>query len=236
MAGMTATTIRSFVRTSLDVDAEDIPDSLLDVWMQDAVTRIISHFGESPVWLQVEYTFTTVPSVQSYNLDTTEGLKVPQPLQTVDEVRSPLFSLTPRQHRQVRESYRTDSPSGRPQEFSLWNRDLFLWPKPVAAEAIQVLGIRKPDWNWITTGSGAPDMPEEFHTLIAHWSLARAYAQQDDPEMANFFRGEFASTLVSTATRFINNVTALPMVMNGGRRHEPYRTARTLGPLIYDWE
>ena len=235
MAGMTASEIRDFVRTSLDVEVEDIPNTMLNVWMNDAVTRIISYFDESPTFLQVEYSFVTVPGQQSYNLDTTEGLKVPQPLQVVDEVRGPLFSLTPRQHRQVRESYRVDSPTGRPQEFSFWGRDLYLWPTPIAEETFHVLGIRKPDWNWIT-GSGFPDLPEEFHALVAHWALARAYAQQDDPDMANFFRGEFAGTLTSIASRFVANATALPMVMNGGRRLEPYRTQRTLGPLIYDWE
>lgn len=242
MAGMLASEIRSFVRTSLDVDVDDIPDSILNVWLSDAVTRIISYFNESPTFLQVEYKFDTIIGQQSYKLDTlatftdvNTGLTITQPLQAVDEVRGPNYSLTPRQHRQVRESYRADAPSGRPQEFSHWGRDLYLWPKPASVETVYLLGIRSPNWNWVTSNL-VPDLPEEFHVLVAHWALARAYAQQDDPEMANFFRGEFAGTLENLAARFKTNATALPMVMNGGGRREPYRTQRTLGPLIYDWE
>lgn len=231
MAGMTAAEIRKFVRDSLDVETDDIPDSILNVWMNDAVTRIISYFDESPTFLQVEYSFVTSVEVQKYSLDSTVGLTDPEPLQAIDEVRGPTWSLTPRQHRQVRESYPRTAGSGNPLEFSIWGRDLYLWPKPSVEETFHVLGVRKIDTDWATAGTGVPDLPEEFHILIAHWALARAYAQQDDPEMANFYREEFAGTLTSIATRFVANTTALPMIMNGGslRRHDP-RTG-VLGPL-----
>ena len=241
MAGMTASEIRTFVATSLDVDESDIPDEMLNVWMRDAVTRIISYFDESPTFLQVEYSFQTAIDQQSYNLDTlalfTNESEFPvvgasYPLQAIDEVRGPNYSLTPRQHRQVRESYRGDAPSGRSQEFSLWGRDLFLWPKPSEVETYYLLGIRQPNWDWTEN----IDLPQEFHILVAHWALARAYAQQDDPEMANFYREEFAGTLTSIASRFVSNTTALPMIMNGAGMREPYRTSRVLGPLVYEWE
>ena len=242
MAKMTASDIRTYVRDHLDVDDSDIPDSLLNVWMRDAVIRIISFFDESPVWLQVERTFTTSPNVQSYDLENTLGLgsivvPILLPLQAIDEVRGPNYSLSPRSHRQVRESYRVDAPSGRPQEFSQWGTKIFLWPKPADAEVYYVLGIRRPDWNWLTsTVNPVPDLPEEFHPLVAQWTLSRADAQQDDPDMANLYRGEFGAELSNVASRWIGDVTALPMIMNGGRSHEPYRTQRTLGPLIYGWE
>ena len=236
MSAMTVSDIRSFVYSHLDVESDELPSSLLDVFMRDAVIRIISFFNESPTWLQVEYSFTTVPEQQAYSLDATSGLTTPTPLQAIDEVRSPLFSLTPRSHRQVRASYRTDAPSGRPQDFSVWGRTLYLWPKPVDAEAFSVLGVRQPDWDWVSSGSTTPDVPEEFHPLIAQWTLSRAYAQQDDPEMADFYRGEFVSELGNIASRWTANLTSQPLVMNGGRRSEQYRTARTLGPLIYTWE
>lgn len=238
MAGMTASAIRKYVRDMLDVDELDIPSDMLDVWMRDAVTRIISYFDESPTFLQVEYSFDTVPNKQSYDLDTlnlykdtSTGIVPLRSLQVIDEVRGQNFSLTPRQHRQVRETYYVASQgAGRPVEFSMWGRSLFLWPKPVAIETHYLLGIRQPNWNWITSDS-TPDLPEEFHILVAQWALARAYAQQDDPEMANFYREEFAGTLASTATRFVANATALPMIMNAGARDRD-QTSRTLGPLF----
>jgi hypothetical protein len=242
MPKMTALEIKTYVRDHLDVDSLDIPDSLLNVWMRDAVIRIISFFDESPVWLQVERTFTTVPNQQSYDLEATVGLGdivapgILLPLQAIDEVRGPNFSLSPRSHRQVRESYRADAPSGRPQEFSQWGTQLYLWPKPADAEVYSVLGIRRPDWDWITSTAGVPDLPEEFHPLVAQWALSRGYAQQDDPDMANLYRGEFGAELSNIASRWMGDVTALPMVMNGGRRNELYRTQRILGPLTYGWE
>lgn len=236
MASMDANAIRQFVWSHLDVDSEELSADLLNVFMRDAVIRIISFFDESPIWLQVDYSFNTVANQQSYDLDSTIGLITPQPLQVVDEVRGPLYSLTPRPHRQIRSEYRVDAPASRPQNYSIWGRKLYLWPKPADAETYNILGIRRPDWDWITSGTATPDVPEEFHPLIAQWTLSRAYAQQDDPEMADFYRSEFTSELSNISTRWINNLTAQPLIMNGGRISEPYRTQRTLGPLTYPWE
>lgn len=233
---MDATAIRQFVRTHLDVDATELSSDLLDVFMRDAVIRIISFFNESPTWLQVQYSFTTIPGTQEYSLDSTSGLTSPTPLQSIDEVRGPLYSLTPRPHRQIRSEYRTNAPSARPQFFSVWGRSLYLWPSPSDAYTMQILGVRRPNWDWITSGSGTPDTPEEFHPLIAQWTLSRAYAQQDDPQLADFYRSEFAGELRNIASRWTDNLTSQPLVMNGGRRVEPYRTQRTLGPLTYSWE
>jgi len=236
MSQMSAANIKTYVLDHLDIDDDELKSSLLDHWMEDAVIRIIAYFDESPVWLQVEYSFDTVAGQQVYDLDSFAGLITPTPLQAVDEIRGPNYSLTPRSHRQVRESYRVDAPSGRPQEFSQWGRSIYLWPKPSAAETYYILGIRRPDLNWVTSVNGYPDLPEDFHHLIAQWTLSRAYAQQDDIEMADFYRSEFTRELANIASRWISNLTALPMVMNGGRQREPYRTERALGPTIFDWE
>ena len=236
MASMDATAIRQFVWSHLDVDSGELPADLLNVFMRDAVIRIISFFDESPTWLQVEYSFPTVVNQQSYDLDSTIGLINPKPLQAIDEVRGPLYSLTPRPHRQIRSEYRTDAPASRPQNYSIWGRKLYLWPKPAAVETYSILGVRQPNWDWITSGTATPDAPEEFHPLIAQWTLGRAYAQQDDPEMSNFYRSEFTSELQNLSSRWTNNLTAQPLIMNGGRISEPYRTQRTLGPLTYPWE
>jgi hypothetical protein len=236
MASMTAGAIRSFVRTHLDVDADELPNELLDTFMRDGVIRIISYFDESPIWLQVDYGFATVVGQQSYDLDSTAGLISPKPLQAIDDVRGPLYSLSPRPHRQIRSEYRTDAPTGTPQNYSIWGRSLYLWPKPAKAEVYQILGVRQPNWDWLTSPTQVPDLPEEFHPLIAQWALARSYAQQDDPEMANFYRGEFSTELKNIAQRWRSNLTAQPLVLNGGSGHEAYRTERTLGPLVYEWE
>ena len=236
MASMTAGAIRSFVRTHLDVDVDELPNELLDVFMRDAVIRIISYFDESPVWLQSEYYFWTVEGQQAYDLDATAGMTLPTPLQAIDDVRGPDYSLTPRPHRQVRSEYRDDAPTGRPQQYSVWGRSLYLWPAPSEVDYFWVTGIRQPDWDWLTSADQTPDLPEEFHPLIAQWALSRAYAQQDDPQMADFYRGEFSTELKNLAKRWRANLTAQPLVLNGGRITEPYRTQRTLGPLIYDWE
>ena len=242
MPKMTATEIKTYVRDHLDVDDTDIPDSLLNVWMQDAVIRIISFFDESPVWLQVERTFTTSPNVQSYDLEDTLGLgsieaPILLPLQSIDDVRGPHYSLLPRSHRQVRESYQGIVTSGRPLEFSQWGTKLFLWPKPADAEVYSVLGIRRPDWDWLTVTATnpnpTPDLPEEFHPLVAQWALSRGYAQQDDPDMANLYRGEFGAELSNIASRWMGDVTASPMIMNGGNMRTDFdRSSRNLGPIF----
>jgi len=235
MTALAPSDIRQYVYDHLDVQADEVPSTVLDIFMQDGYNRIIGEFDDTPSWLHVAYSFTTTAGQAEYDLDSYTGLTSPTPLQTIADVRGPRWSLQPVQQRQARDGWRQDSPSqGTPFEFSVWGRSLFLWPTPSSAENYTILGTRQPT-DWLLTNS-APDCPEEYHRLIADYTLGRTYAQQDDPEMAQLYLNSFLPTIKQLKLRYVDSVRAQPIVVNRGKRPEAYRTERALRPPIYSWE
>lgn len=215
---MNLTDIRAFVRDHLDVDDEELPNSLLDRFIIDGADRIERAsvaLGGRWSFRQVTYAFNSASTQQAYSLDTTSGLGGAGiiPLALVEDVRGPTYSLTPSDHRAQRARYSTSAAStGTPRWFSTWGRSLYLWPTPSGAEAFQVSGYRQGN-DWVSTNA-APDFPDEFHELIATWALTRSYIQQDDPEMAAFLRDEFAHTLKERAAPYIYGDDQQPFALN----------------------
>ena len=62
------------------------------------------------------------------------------------------------------------------------------------------------------------------------WALARAYEQQDDPEMASIFERKFADEINLFRRRINDTPPAQPLVLNG--RSTPGDPLR----LRFDWE
>lgn len=235
MATMSPTEIRQYVYDHLDVESSEVPTSVLDVFMQDGYNRIVGYFDDSPTWLHVEYTFTTIAGQQAYDLDSTGGLTSPTPLQTIADVRGPTWSLKPKPHRQMREQWQqATAMTATPQMWSQWGRSLYLWPAPSGAQVMTIDGTRQP-MDWLATNA-APDCPAEFHRVIADYTMGRTYAQQDDPETATIFLDAFLPAVKQLATRYYDGTKAQPVVVNGGKRMEPFRTQKALGPLVYPWE
>lgn len=227
--------IRAFVRDHLDVDDVELPDSLLDRFIidgSDRIERASVALGGRWSFREVTYSFTVVAGTQAYDLDTYAGLDGGNeaPLAYLDEVRGPTWSLLPADHRAMRARDSATSPAtGTPRWFTVWGRHLYLWPKPAAGGTYSVLGTRQGK-EWVGTNA-APDFPAEFHELIAHWALNRAYIQQDDIELATIYREEFAQTLKERATPYIIGNIAQPFSLNGANRNE--RVTTNPSNLVY---
>lgn len=235
MSSLSPTEIRQYVYSHLDVEADEVPSSVLDIFMADGYNRIVGYFDDSPTWLHVEYTFTTTAGQQSYDLDSYAGLTSPTPLQTLADVRGPNWQLKPKPHRQMRDQWQQNAQQqGTPYVWSQWGRSLFLWPTPSGAQVMTVTGTRQPT-DWLSLNS-APDMPQEFHRVLADYTLGRTYAQQDDPEMAHLYLDAFLPAVQQLSKRYFDGTKAQPVVVNGGPRRELFRTEMALGPLVYPFE
>ena len=235
MASMSPTEIRQYIYDHLDIDATEVPTSVLNLFMADGYNRIIGEFDDSPTFLHVTYTFDSVTGTNEYDLDSTAGLTSPTALQDVADVRGPSWSLRPVSHRQARDKWRQTAPSsGSPNEFSVWGRSLFIWPQSTAATTYTVTGTRKPQ-DWLTLNA-APDCPEEFHRVLADYALGRTYAQQDDAEMAALYLNAFLPAIKMLSRRYFDGSVAQPVVVNRGSRAEAWRVQKQLGPQIFDWD
>jgi hypothetical protein len=225
MAELTLQDIRDHVRTFVDVEEEELPDELVDSWVQEGFDLCIVgerrwHFYE------VNQTFNTAADIGDYTLTIEAG----SPLRDVVAVFGPTYTLNPIPYEAGERVFGWSSSPGEPRFWSVWRERLWLWPIPETVIALDVVGFREPQ-DWIATGAGAvPDCPSEFHRVIQTWALSRAYLFQEDPELARILEEQFASALQIVRKRSRLADTGTPFIMNQGS------PPAILGRLRYDWE
>jgi hypothetical protein len=221
--------IRDYVRSHIDLELEDLPDAVLDVFVREGSKRVERAEKRWPFY-EAEYTFATVSGTEDYDIEGTFGTALSEITSIVTPEHGPIRWIG----RDVADTHFPlgSDATGEPVAFSEWAGTLRLYPTPDAAYTLQVRGYRESS-DWVADGAGGvPDLPGDLHNCIAQWALARAYAQQDDPEMAQLFERQFADELNFFRRRLNDSPPAQPLVMNGTRS-----TARRItGRLAYDWE
>jgi hypothetical protein len=224
---MTLADIRDFVRTHLDVDDDDLPNSLLDSFIREGSVRIERAEKRWPFYAE-SWTLDTVADTSEYTFASIGDGDVDQ----IQSIRSTNYTL---EWLGRDESFRYYPPnttaSGEPRYWSVWGTTLKLHPTPDGVYSLAILGFRKPV-DWVALGAAEePDLPEDLHNTVATWALARGYSHQDDPEMAAFYMDLHAAELDQIRRRLVDTPAHQPLVLNGRAD-----TSFTLGRPRYDWE
>lgn len=87
----------------------------------------------------------------------------------------------------------SSSERGKPAYFAIWDDELYFWPIPSAADTLTVRyrgGL--PD---VTDDSTLAAFPDDYYDLLVNYARSKAFAAEDDLEMANYYRGLFESEL-----------------------------------------
>lgn len=220
--------IRTFIRSHLDLDTDDLPDALVDVFIREGSKRVEKAHTRWPFY-EATWPLTTVAGTASYayaSIDST--------LDQIAAVSGADFELQWIGYDLYTANTQVlSNASGKPRFYSTWGSKLYLAPKPDAAYALTVRGYRKAS-DWMAGGAGAlPDLPDELHNTVALWALAKAYAQQEDPEMASYYERQYIDELNGFMRRIVETPHAQPLVM-GGTSSRPKGVMWSR--LRYPWE
>jgi hypothetical protein len=204
--------LRTYVRQHLDLDEQEVPNDLLDVWARDASIKIHRTRKRWP-FLETSWTITTTPNQSDYALSTTFAPVADEIVSIVRDDRRLAYL-----GRDEAEAYYLpyQSHTGEVTFFNVWNDTLRLYPTPTSADTLLVRGYRKID-DWVAGGSGStPDFPEEFHDAIRLYLLAMAYLQQEDVELASQFMGAFSAEMDLLKRQYGDAPGAYPIIVGGG--------------------
>ena len=206
--------IRDFVRGHIDLETEDLPDVVLDVFIREGSRRIEQAEKRWPFY-EADYSLTTVVGQSDYSLET----DVDGGLADLAAIRGARWTLRSLGRDEGDDEFpRNTTQTGEPAYYSVWGDTLRLYPEPNDVYTLEIRGYRDAE-DWVALGAGAePDLPVELHNTIAMWALARAYAQQDDPEMASFFERQFADEISLFRRRLNDTPAPQPIVLNGHTR------------------
>jgi len=185
---MTATVLRSTVRDIVDLDAEDLPDSLLNLYIRDGYYRILD-LEKRWSWLETTFTFNTITDQRSYLISSFTADPISQVVSIVDNVgvgtRLAMVGYDEAEQTYMG-SYDT---SGDPLFYAVWNGSIHLFPKPNNARTLTVRAYREPI-DWQTTG-GAVDAAPSLHFPLAYYACSRIYQKLEDAQMAAVYKQAF---------------------------------------------
>jgi len=207
---------RDLVRLHIDLDIQDLPDSLVDEFVRDAVQKLQFHRSRWPFYA-TSWTFDTVAGTADYTLATIAGAG--DAVAEIAKVRGPSRELVPQSVRAAESMAPLGiTNSGTPKYWSQWGTTVTLDPVPSQIETLTVRGWAQPS-DWTANGSGAqPDTPEPFDRVIMNWALGRAYSQQDQPQSALYYLDLGDLRLKELTKQYDDLPAESEVVLNGGER------------------
>lgn len=206
--------MRGFARGALDLDAEDLPDTIVDVFIREGTKRIRTVHKEWP-FLEATASLATVASQRDY---ARSAIATDIDLNDIAFVLGPNWPLKHVDRSTLDRLYPADViPSGSPTYFSVWGTVLRLLPTPNAVESLTVRYYRTPV-DFTAQGSGAePDLPADFHEPIAMWAASLAASREDEQETSAFFKRLFDEAVQALVDRYADGPSAAPLVLSGTR-------------------
>lgn len=206
--------LRDYIRTQLDMDEEELPNALLDSYLDEAYNRTVSmetrwpffeayfEVAQTPdfgaIVLPAECNVNQIASV----VDADTGKRL---VQIGNEAAEDGFNAT-------------NKAAGAAAYYSVWGNMIHLWPR-VAVEIevhLFVRGYRNPT-NWIALGaSGEVDADPRLHILLAHYAIALCYAQQEDEVLEDVYMKRWQMSFAAARAAICAPRHHRPLVFNSG--------------------
>ena len=175
--------IRLAVRTQLDLDETDLPDLLLDMYIQEGYDRIIDLEARWPFFETVWDVFCPAG---------TGFIGVPIDARMVESVFGPSGLLAHVDSRYFYDNFgRSTSNSSYAVAWTQVNDRLLIGPNVGTDVSYKVQGFRAPR-NWIADGaSGVVDADPRLHVAIVWYCCSLGYAQQEDEVLEGTYLNRF---------------------------------------------
>lgn len=213
--------IRVFVRTQLDLDETDLPDILLDLYVQDGYDHIISLENRWPF-------FETTWSVA---IPTGLGATLPVDADTIESLIAPggrrMWRVDPRWGE---DNFGGDTTGGTSRYWSQINRTITLYPPSASDLVCYARGFRKPT-DWIAGGASAEvDADTRLHLPICWYACSVGYAQQEDEVLEATYLNRFHEAANIAHTAVMRPWPGSPRILNGTRYAIPQPSLNLLPP------
>lgn len=207
--------IRSKVREIVDLDQQDVSDTLLNMYIKDGFDRIIALERRWPFY-QKTFTMNTVDDQRSYYITTIGDGNLREITSIVDT--STIGNRLEYISYDDAESVWVGSydQSSRPLYFTFWQDQVHLWPKPDTIYPLTIRGYRKPN-DWSDTDVTEVDADERLHQCLVYYGVAQVYQLQEDVELASFYRKSFDESVRLTVEDLMRPSSQRPLAVSDGR-------------------
>jgi len=201
--------LRDIVRLQTDLDAEDLPNTVLDGYLREGFDRT---FAAELRWPFFEHSWTLTLAA----LATTIALPTSPEVAFFMRVRSDTDEMLVQLAQTFAEdNFTGDGTTDDPSFYSVWGSTVYLWPVPSGtARSYTARGYRKPTWS--ATPTVEVDGDDRLHQAIAHYAVALAYAQLEDAELEAVYMNRWGALVDVIRRNVMQPNFHQPLVLNGG--------------------
>ena len=211
---MSAANLRNTVRDITDLDTEDLPDSLLNLYLRDGYYRILD-LEKRWTFLEKTFTFNTVAEQREYPIDAFTADPISQVVSIVDNTNIGL-RLDMVGHDMAEQTYvGSYDTSGDPLFYSIWEGKVHLFPKPNNARTLTVRAYREPI-DWINA-EGNVDASANLHFALVYYACSRVYQRLEDTLMSNEYKRSFDEAVTLAATNITKPSSHANLRLNAGQ-------------------
>jgi hypothetical protein len=208
--------LRDAIRAQLDMDSEELPNALLDSYLQEGYTRTISMENRWPffeaTWpvSSIGDTFVPIPT----DCDTQQITAL------TDQVTGTrLMQIAPEL---AEDNFISGASVTQPVYYTIWGNQITLWPHYSGdARDFLIRGYRK-QMDWIAAGASTEvDADPRLHQLLVHYAIGLAYAQQEDEVLEDVYMKRWQSSYLAAHSAICSPRHHRPLILNGGLPYIP---------------
>jgi hypothetical protein len=216
---MTAADLRSTVRQITDLDIEDLPDTLLNLYLRDGYYRILD-LEKRWVFLEKSFSFNTISEQRAYDIAAFTSDPIGQIISIVDESGIGLsLDMVPFDMAETTYVGAYDH-SGDPLFYAIWEGKIHLFPKPNNVRTLKVRGYREPT-DWVGEDD-VVDASPSLHFALVYYACSRIYQRLEDTVMASEYKKSFDEAVVLAAKNIQKPPSHAHTVLSAGQtRNRP---------------
>jgi hypothetical protein len=204
--------MRDYVRNHLEMDDEELPDGLLNRYLQDGFDASLAMDNRWPrqekIWQVskvINNTSVTLPPDSAPNTIMSVIGQTGYRLAYMNhENAEDLFSPT------------TMVATGAPIYWSYWDGQMYLWPTPEVTTTydLTVRGYRQPVWS--DAASTVPDIDPRLHQAICYYAMSLSYAAQEDEILEGVYMARWNRDVAARMKAILEPTHHRPLVLHGG--------------------
>jgi hypothetical protein len=218
MPSKTRLELRTLVRTQVQMEQDELPDGLLDMYLNDALDQTLALEERWP-FLESEWNLTSVQGTIAYARDTTIGS-----VSAILDVTDSVFVLDHISHHDAELEFGQGSGGNSPSRYwSEWAGDIYLWDTPTV-RSYKIRGFRRSAWG--AADSAVVDCDDRLHVPIMWYAVALAYASQEDNEIEGVYMNRWSNAVARAQSQIMGLPTRRPLILSKGHR------VRSLRPVL----
>lgn len=205
--------IRDYVRAHLELDDEELPDTILNVYLQDAFERTISMDNR---WPRNEQTYSVSKIAGSDSVTLPAGLSIPSIMSVTSTANG--YRLAIIAHENAEDAFVPNytEGGGNPVYVSFWGGQMYLWPKVDTDTSYDVTIRAYAAPTWTGGASDIPDLDSRLHIALAYYAMALVYAAQEDEVLEGVYMARWNRDTTQTIKAIMEPVHNHPLVLHGG--------------------